>query len=58
MARTLPTIIETAARPQIIGVQSQPSGWKATLKTRMNAANAATFVPADMNAVTAVGAPW
>ena len=28
------------------------------LNTRMNAANAATLVPADMKPVTAVGAPW
>src|SRR4030042_704150 len=58
IANTLPTTIETAARTHSTGVQSQPSGWNATLNTRMNAANAATLRPADMKAVTAVGAPW
>jgi len=58
MASTLPTITEIAASAHTTGCQSQASGWNATLKMRMNAANAATFVPADMNAVIAVGAPW
>ena len=57
IASTLPATIESAASAHTIGCQSQPSGWNATLNTRMNAAKAATFVPADMNAVTAVGAP-
>ena len=37
---------------------SNPSGWNATSRTRISARNAATFVAADMNAVTGVGAPW
>src|SRR2546430_2098170 len=40
------------------GFQSHTSGESATSNTRRNAAKAATFVPADMNAVTHVGAPW
>ena len=36
-------------------LSSSPS---AVVNTRRNAANAATFVAADMNAVTGVGAPW
>ena len=40
------------------GRQSEASEKKATWNTRRKAANAATFVPADMNAVTQVGAPW
>ena len=40
------------------GRQSWASGRNATPNTRRNAPNAATFVPADMNAVTQVGAPW
>ena len=40
------------------GVQSHASGLNAVSNTRISAANAATFVAADMNAVTGVGAPW
>ena len=58
IARTLPTMIDAAASPQMRGVQSQLSGKKATSKTLISAANAAIFVAADMYAVTAVGAPW
>src|SRR5438132_12165279 len=58
MARTDPTTIVTAAITQMKGVQSHASGLNAVSKTRISAANAATFVAADMNAVTAVGAPW
>ena len=57
IASTLPATIDSAAG----STRSAPSPTRAagtTLNTRMNAANAATFVPADMNAVTAVGAPW
>ena len=48
----------TAASPQITGFQSHARGEKATMNTRTSAPKAATFVPADMNAVTHVGAPW
>src|SRR5437773_10175400 len=58
MARTDPTTIEIAARAQMNGVQSHASGLNDVSNTLMSAANAATFVAADMNAVTAVGAPW
>src|SRR2546421_8808656 len=58
MASTEPTTIVTAAMTQMNGVQSQASGLNAVSNTRISAANAATFVAADMNAVTAVGAPW
>src|SRR5919198_6015911 len=58
MARTLPTTIVTAAMAHTNGFQSQMSGERATSNTRRNAPNAATFVAADMNAVTHVGAPW
>src|SRR5436309_10264028 len=58
IARVLPTTMVTAAITHTNGRQSCTYGWKATLNTRRNAANAATFVPADMNAVTLVGAPW
>src|SRR3970040_2381357 len=53
----LPTITVTAATPHTSGVQSHVSGWNDVSNTRMNAANAATLVPADMYAVTGVGAP-
>src|SRR5690348_10138206 len=58
MASTLPTTIETAAITHTNGRQSHWSGPKATKNTRTNAPKAATLVPADMNAVTEVGAPW
>src|SRR5438874_190321 len=58
MASTEPTTIDTAARIQMNGVQSHVSGLNAVSNTRISAANAATLVAADMNAVTAVGAPW
>src|SRR5437764_15128451 len=58
IAMTEPTTIVTADRITMNGVQSQASGWNAVSNTRIRAANAATFVAADMNAVTAVGAPW
>src|SRR5213596_1182547 len=58
MARTDPTTIEIAARAQMNGVQSHASGLNDVSNTRISAANAATFVAALMNAVTAVGAPW
>ena len=58
MARMLPTTMVTAASPHTIGRQSSTSGLNPTLNTRRKAPNAATLVPADMNAVTQVGAPW
>ena len=57
MASRLPTTIEMRRHPHDDGVQFQAIGWKATSNTRINAMNAATFVAADMNAVTGVGAP-
>src|SRR6266511_2852477 len=47
MARIEPITMVTAARTQMNGVQSHE-----------RAANAATFVAADMYAVIGVGAPW
>src|SRR5437879_953726 len=58
IASTLPRTIEIAASAQITGVQSHVSGWNDTSSTRARARNPATFVAADMNAVTGVGAPW
>src|SRR5438105_959613 len=58
MARTAPTTMVTAESTTMNGVQSHWSGLNAVSNTRIRAANAATFVAADMNAVTAVGAPW
>ncbi len=58
IASRLPSTTETAARTHTTGRQSSVRGCRATLSTRMSAANAATLVPADMKAVTAVGAPW
>jgi hypothetical protein len=48
IARTLPSTIETAESAQSTGAQSHARAWKATSSTRINAANAATFVAADM----------
>ena len=39
-------------------VQSRASFGKAVTRSRIVAIRAATFVAADMNAVTGVGAPW
>src|SRR5262245_60669880 len=58
IARMAPATIDSADSTQITGCQSQVTGWNATLNTRISAANAATLVAADMNPVTAVGAPW
>src|SRR3990170_5974308 len=58
IASTLPTTIVTAARTHMNGAHSHWSGNNATMNRRSSAANAATFVPALMNAVTGVGAPW
>src|SRR5262245_28386428 len=58
IARIAPPTIDSADSTQMTGCQSQVTGWNATLNTRMSAANAATLVAADMNPVTAVGAPW
>src|SRR5262245_40218151 len=58
IARTLPTTIDRAASTQTTGVQSHVIGWNATSRTRISAMKAATFVAADMYAVTGVGAPW
>src|SRR3954463_13511122 len=57
-AITAPTTMLNAASTQMNGVQSHCSGANATLNTRSSAANAATFVAADIYAVTGVGAPW
>src|SRR4051812_20127016 len=57
-AITAPTTMLNAASTQMNGVQSHCSGANATLNTRRSAANAATFVAADMYAVIGVGAPW
>ena len=54
---TLPTIMVTTARYQITGCQSTYAGASASTKTRRNAANAAAFTDAAMNAVYGVGAP-
>src|SRR5439155_4233752 len=58
IASTEPTSIVAAESPITKGCQSHASGLNAVSNTRMSAANAATFVAADMKAVTAVGAPW
>ena len=58
MASSAPTTIVTADSTTMNGVQSHESGLNAVSNTRIRAANAATLVAADMNAVTAVGAPW
>src|SRR5438093_7895884 len=58
MARTDPTTMVMADSTQMNGVQSHASGLNAMSNTRISAANAATLVAADMNAVTAVGAAW
>src|SRR5438552_14113674 len=58
MPRAEPTTIVIAAITHTKGRQSQISGESALSNTRRNAPNAATFVPALMNAVTHVGAPW
>src|SRR3989304_3022978 len=57
IAIRLPAAIVSAASVQTTGCQFQVSGWNDTSSTRISAANAATFVAADMNAVTAGGAP-
>src|SRR5438067_13137625 len=57
MASTDPATTVTAATTASIGRHVVASGATATSNTRRNAANAATFVRAPMNAVTAVGAP-
>src|ERR1700730_4643713 len=54
---TVPAIIVAAATAHRIGPQSPRSGSNADRNTRANAANAAAFTPADMNPVTAGGAP-
>src|SRR5204863_118055 len=58
IASSDPTTIETADSTQMNGVQSHASGLNAVSNTRISAANAATFVAADMDAVTGGGAPW
>ena len=56
-ANTAPTTIEVIATAQMMGRQSHLVLAKPTYRTRMIAPNAATFVQAAMNAVTAVGEP-
>src|ERR671919_1089550 len=58
MASVEPRIIVRAAIAQSAGRRSQETGPRAVVNTLRSAANAATFVPAAMNAVTGVGAPW
>jgi hypothetical protein len=58
IASTLPTTIETADRAATAGARSHCKAPKATSSTRTSATNTATFVAADMNAVTGLGAPW
>src|SRR2546421_2310654 len=58
MATTLPTASDSMARAPIAGRQSSLNNGNATVNTRSNAANPATLVADDMNAVTGVGAPW
>src|SRR5687767_5977222 len=58
MATTEPTTMVSAAMATRAGVSSHDTGPRATWTTRIRAANPATFVPAAMNPVTGVGAPW
>src|SRR4051794_21952599 len=58
MARTEPTTRLTTASAQMTGVQSTRYRSKVIVKTRISAANAATFDADAMNAVIGVGAPW
>jgi len=48
MAIRLPATMVTAAIVHTRGVQSSVSGWNDVSRTRISAANAATFVPAAM----------
>ena len=53
-----PSSIVMIATTQMVGRQSHDAPPKATKNTRISATNAAALVPAAMNAVTGVGAPW
>ena len=55
---TVPTIIVSAAITQSTGAQSSSRRGTAVWKNRRIAPNAASLVPAAMNAVIEVGAPW
>jgi hypothetical protein len=54
----LPTASEITAITAIATVQRSSCAGKATVRMRSVSTRAATFVAADMNAVTEVGAPW
>ena len=56
-AVTLPTVIVRIATMVRSGVQSAPPAPSTLSTTRSKAANPAALAPADMNAVTEVGAP-
>ncbi len=55
---TAPRNIVMIATATMIGRQSHDEPPNATKNTRSSARNAAALVPAAMNAVTGVGAPW
>jgi hypothetical protein len=58
MAMMFPANMVAAAMIHRTGVISTAMDGKAIMNTRSRAAKPAAFAPADMNAVTAVGAPW
>ena len=57
-AARFPQRSDTAAITASATVQSSSSDGNATSSTRIVTMSAATFVAADMKAVTGVGAPW
>src|ERR687898_395991 len=57
-AATLPTTSDAIASAPTAGRQSFRNSGNDTWNTRTRAANPATLVADDMNAVTGVGAPW
>ena len=57
IATTLPTVIVTTATAHSSTLQSGCAALRATVSTRISAANAAAFEPVAMRAVTEVGAP-
>ena len=56
-AARFPASIVMIASDQRIRAQSSRNSGTAPTTSRASAANVATFVPTDMNAVTGVGAP-
>ena len=58
IATSDPSSIVTTETARISGRQSHDAPPNATKSTRMSATTAAALVPAAMNAVTGVGAPW